>query len=85
MSDFVHLHLHTDYSMLDGACDATELCKRAKVLEMPAVAMTDHGNIFGAVHFFNAAKDAGIKPIIGCESARRQTIGRLPRATPTIT
>ena len=67
MSDFVHLHLHTDYSMLDGACDATELCKRAKALDMPAVAMTDHGNIFGAVHFFNAAKDAGIKPIIGCE------------------
>jgi DNA polymerase-3 subunit alpha len=67
MPDFVHLHLHTDYSMLDGACDATELCKRAKVLQMPAVAMTDHGNIFGAVHFFNAAKDAGIKPIIGCE------------------
>src|SRR5208337_4815544 len=67
MPDFVHLHLHTDYSMLDGACDATELCKRAKVLQMPAVAMTDHGNIFGAVHFFNAAKDAGIKPIVGCE------------------
>ena len=67
MSDFVHLHLHTDYSMLDGACDASELCKRAKALGMPAVAMTDHGNIFGAVHFFNAAQDAGIKPIIGCE------------------
>jgi len=53
--------------MLDGACDAGDLCKRAKALGMPAVAMTDHGNIFGAVHFFNAAKDAGIKPIIGCE------------------
>ena len=66
-SDFVHLHLHTDYSMLDGACDTKLLCKRAKELGMSAVAMTDHGNIFGAVHFFNDAKDAGIKPILGCE------------------
>ena len=66
-SDFVHLHLHTDYSMLDGACDTRLLCKRAKELGMPAVAMTDHGNIFGAVHFFNDAKEAGIKPILGCE------------------
>src|ERR1700677_4310777 len=67
MPQFVHLHLHTDYSMLDGACDVDKLCERAKELGMPAVAMTDHGNIFGAVHFVNAAKQAGIKPIIGCE------------------
>jgi DNA polymerase III subunit alpha len=67
MSDFVHLHLHSDYSMLDGACDVSDLCKRVKALDMPAVAMTDHGNIFGAVHFFNAAKEAGVKPILGCE------------------
>jgi DNA polymerase-3 subunit alpha len=69
MSDaqFVHLHLHTDYSMLDGACDTKVLTKRAKELGMPAVAMTDHGNIFGAVHFFNDAKEAGVKPILGCE------------------
>src|ERR1700680_1960001 len=67
MSQFVHLHLHTDYSMLDGACDVDKLCEHAKQLGMPAVAMTDHGNIFGAVHFVNAAKQAGIKPIIGCE------------------
>ena len=67
MSQFVHLHLHTDYSMLDGACDVEKLCHRAKELGMPAVAMTDHGNIFGAVHFVNAAKAAEIKPIIGCE------------------
>jgi len=53
--------------MLDGACDTKVLCKRAKELDMPAVAMTDHGNIFGAVHFFNDAKAAGIKPILGCE------------------
>jgi DNA polymerase-3 subunit alpha len=67
MSQFVHLHLHTDYSMLDGACDVEKLCRRVKELGMPAVAMTDHGNIFGAVHFVNAAKAAGVKPIIGCE------------------
>src|SRR5438552_8367930 len=67
MSQFVHLHLHTDYSMLDGACDVEKLCHRVKELGMPAVAMTDHGNIFGAVHFVNAAKAAGVKPIIGCE------------------
>src|SRR6202162_1936686 len=67
MSQFVHLHLHTDYSLLDGACDVEELCQRVKELGMPAVAMTDHGNIFGAVHFVNAAKHAGVKPIVGCE------------------
>jgi DNA polymerase-3 subunit alpha len=66
-SQFVHLHLHTDYSMLDGACDVEKLCKRVKELGMPAVAMTDHGNIFGAVHFVNAAQKEGIKPIVGCE------------------
>jgi DNA polymerase III subunit alpha len=67
MSDFVHLHLHTDYSMLDGACDVEKLCARVKELNMPAVAMTDHGNIFGAVHFVNAAHKEGVKPIVGCE------------------
>ncbi len=67
MSEFVHLHLHTDYSMLDGACDVEKLVKRVKELGMPAVAMTDHGNIFGTVHFVNAAIKAGVKPIVGCE------------------
>src|SRR5947208_2877993 len=67
MSQFVHLHLHTDYSMLDGACDVEKLVHRVKELGMPAVAMTDHGNIFGAVSFVNAAHKAGIKPIVGCE------------------
>jgi len=67
MSQFVHLHLHTDYSMLDGACDVEKLVQRVKELGMPAVAMTDHGNIFGAVHFVNAAHKAGVKPIVGCE------------------
>jgi DNA polymerase-3 subunit alpha len=68
MSDqFVHLHLHTDYSLLDGACDVEKLVHRVKELGMPAVAMTDHGNIFGAVHFVNAAHKEGVKPIVGCE------------------
>ena len=55
-NQFVHLHLHTDYSMLDGACEVERLVQRVKELDMPAVAMTDHGNIFGAVRFANAAK-----------------------------
>jgi len=67
MSQFVHLHLHTDYSMLDGACGVDKLVHRVKELGMPAVAMTDHGNIFGAVEFVNAAHKAGVKPILGCE------------------
>jgi len=67
MSQFVHLHLHTDYSLLDGACDVEKLCQRVAELGMPAVAMTDHGNIFGAVHFVNAAHKHGVKPIVGCE------------------
>src|SRR5450432_1734915 len=67
MSQFVHLHLHTDYSMLDGACDVEKLCERVSQLGMPAVAMTDHGNIFGAVHFVDAAHKFGVKPIVGCE------------------
>jgi len=67
MSQFVHLHLHTDYSMLDGACDVDKLIGHVKKLGMPAVAMTDHGNMFGAVSFYNAAKAAEVKPIIGCE------------------
>jgi DNA polymerase-3 subunit alpha len=67
MSEFVHLHLHSDYSLLDGACDVEKLVERVHELGMPAVAMTDHGNIFGAVHFVNAAKKVGVKPIVGCE------------------
>src|SRR5881398_80066 len=67
MSQFVHLHLHTDYSMLDGACHVEKLVSRVKELGMPAVAMTDHGNIFGAVNFVNATHKVGVKPIVGCE------------------
>ncbi len=65
---FVHLHLHTHYSLLDGATRIEGLIQRAKEYEMPAVAITDHGNLFGAVEFYSAAKAAGIKPIIGLEA-----------------
>ena len=64
---FVHLHLHTEYSTLDGACRIDDVVKKAAKLGMPAVAMTDHGNLFGAIDFYQAAKKAGVKPIIGCE------------------
>src|SRR5690242_7648517 len=64
---FVHLHCHTDYSLLDGACDIDQLMKITVEQKMPAVAMTDHGNLFGAVKFYNAAKAAGVHPVIGCE------------------
>jgi DNA polymerase-3 subunit alpha len=64
---FAHLHLHTQYSLLDGAIKHKALFARAKALGMPAVAMTDHGNLFGAVEFYEKARDAGVKPILGCE------------------
>ncbi len=67
MTEFTHLHLHTEYSLLDGACDLTKLVDRVAALGQSSVAMTDHGNIYGAVHFFEAAKAKGIKPILGCE------------------
>ncbi|MBA3352899.1 MAG: DNA polymerase III subunit alpha, partial [Blastocatellia bacterium] len=65
---FVHLHLHTEYSLLDGAIRMQELMKKVAEFEMPAVAMTDHGNLFGAIEFYQEATKAGIKPIIGCEA-----------------
>src|ERR1700730_10285049 len=64
---FVHLHLHTDYSLLDGACDLEEVVDEAARREMPAVAVTDHGNLFAAESFYQKAKTRGVKPIIGCE------------------
>jgi len=67
MAEFTHLHLHTEYSLLDGACDVHKLIDRVAALGQKSVAMTDHGNIYGAVHFFNAAKAKGIRPILGCE------------------
>lgn len=83
-SSFVHLHLHTEYSLLDGAVRIPQLMERAKALGMPAVAMTDHGNLYGAIEFYQEAKKAGVKPIIGCEAylaptsmqEKRETSGR---------
>jgi len=66
-ADFVHLHVHSEYSLLDGMCRIKDLPKRAKELGMKAIALTDHGVMYGAVNFFKACKEEGIKPIIGCE------------------
>ena len=66
-SDFVHLHLHTQFSLLDGACRIKELIAKAIEFKMPAIAVTDHGNMFGAIDFYSEAIKQGIKPIIGCE------------------
>jgi len=65
---FVHLHLHTDHSLLDGAIKIEPLARRAAELKMPAVAITDHGNLYGALSFYNKMRDAGVKPIIGIEA-----------------
>jgi DNA polymerase-3 subunit alpha len=64
---FVHLHVHSEYSLLDGACRIPELAERAAALKMPALALSDHGNLFGAIEFYKECKKVGIKPIIGCE------------------
>ena len=66
-ADFVHLHLHTQYSLLDGAIRLDDLFAKAKTYRMPALAMTDHGTMFGAIEFYQQAQKAGLKPIIGCE------------------
>ena len=68
MPDFVHLHVHTQYSILDGAAAISPLIKRAKALGMKALAITDHGNMYGVKNFHDVATDAGIKPILGCET-----------------
>jgi len=67
-SEFVHLHLHTEYSLLDGACRISDVVEKAHACKMPAVAMTDHGNMFGAIEFYKTAQEKGLKPIIGCEA-----------------
>src|SRR3990167_8260843 len=81
-ADFVHLHLHTNYSLLDGACRITPLVKRAAELKFPALAMTDHGNLFGAVEFYETCMKAGIKPIIGveCYLAPKSRLDRTPHS-----
>jgi DNA polymerase-3 subunit alpha len=67
LENFVHLHVHSEYSLLDGACRIPELTKRAAELKMPALALTDHGNLFGAIEFYQECREVGIKPIVGCE------------------
>jgi DNA polymerase III subunit alpha len=67
MAEFVHLHVHSEYSILDGACRIPDLAARAAELEMPAVALTDHGSLAGAVELYREAGKAGVKPIVGCE------------------
>lgn len=67
MERFVHLHVHSEYSLLDGACRIERLAEKVKALGQPAVAITDHGVMYGAIEFYHAAKKAGVKPIIGCE------------------
>ncbi len=67
MAEFVHLHLHTEFSLLDGACRIGELLDEAKRLNMPSLAVTEHGNLFSAITFYDQAKKRGIKPIMGCE------------------
>ena len=65
---FVHLHCHSDYSLLDGACKTSKMVEQAARMEMPALALTDHGNMFGAIEFYKAARKAGVKPIVGMEA-----------------
>jgi len=67
MAEFIHLHNHSHFSLLDGACKITDLINRCVEFKMPAIALTDHGNMFGAIEFYKTAKNAGIKPIIGSE------------------
>ena len=67
MKDFVHLHLHSEYSLLDGACRIKELVSSVKNLGQNAVAITDHGVMYGVIDFYKECKRQGVKPIIGCE------------------
>lgn len=86
MPYFTHLHLHTLYSVLDGACRISDLMKRAKEYGMDAIAITDHGNMYGVMEFVNKAKAEGIKPIVGCEfyvapKSRLEKLGREERSS----
>ena len=67
LKDFVHLHVHSEYSLLDGSAKIHELPKRAKELGMKAIALTDHGNMYGTIAFYKACIEEGVKPVIGCE------------------
>ena len=78
---FVHLHVHTEYSLLDGACRIDSMMEQVKALGQDAIAITDHGVMYGCIDFYKAAKAAGVKPIIGCEVylARRTIADRVHR------
>ena len=78
---FTHLHVHTEYSLLDGMGPIPQLVSRARELGMDTLAITDHGVMYGAIEFYQAAREAGIKPILGCEAyvARRGARGTRPR------
>ena len=82
-SDFVHLHNHSDYSLLDGASAIPAMVKKAAKFEMPALALTDHGSMFGAVEFYQEASKAGVKPLIGMEAyvTRGKRTDRTPKDT----
>src|SRR5262245_15743691 len=82
-SDFVHLHNHSDYSLLDGASPIAAMVERAARFQMPALALTDHGSLFGAVEFYQEARRAGVKPIVGIEAyvTRGKLTDRDPKDT----
>ena len=82
-ADFVHLHVHSEYSILDGACRISDLVSRAAELEMPSVSLTDHGSMAGAVQLWKATRDTGVKPVIGCEVYVADDRRRARRATRT--
>ncbi len=82
-SHYVHLHTHSEYSLLDGACRINDLIAQAVAFKMPALAVTDHGNMFGAIRFYQAALKSGIKPIIGSEMYLAGSGSRHNRATGT--
>ena len=71
---FTHLHVHTEYSLLDGACRIDRMFDQLKAMGQTACAITDHGVMYGCVAFFDAAKAAGIKPIIGCDKAEKSAL-----------
>jgi DNA polymerase-3 subunit alpha len=79
-AEFTHLHLHSDYSLLDGACDVDKLAAHVSKIGQTAAAITDHGNIYGAVHFFDAMQKKGVKPILGCELYLSKTADHRERA-----
>ena len=82
-ADFVHLHVHSEYSILDGACRIPALAARAAELEMPAVGLTDHGSLAGAVSTTSTRRKQGVKPLIGCEVYVCDDSSPRPRATRT--